>query len=145
MSNSLGLHEVQLASLLCSPLPLGVCSNSCPLLFNRWCYLTISSSVDPFSSFLQSFPASRSFPRSWLFASGGQSIGAKVLEKEMATQPSILAWRTPWTPWKGITMSLSCDWNQGECVDIQKPTTTQMSALKTIVGQLSVESNKNQW
>jgi len=145
MSNSLGPHEVQLASLLCSPLPLGVSSNSCPLLFNRWCYLTISSSVDPFSSFLQSFPASRSFPRSWLFASGGQSIGAKVLEKEMATQPSILAWRTPWTPWKGITMSLSCDWNQGERVDIQKPTTTQMSALKMIVGQLSVESNKNQW
>ena len=83
MSNSLGPHGLQLASLLCSPLPLGVCSNSCPSLFNQWCYFTISFSADPFSSFLQSFPASRSFPRSCLFASGGQSIGAKVLEKEM--------------------------------------------------------------
>ena len=51
----------------------GVCSNLCP--FNRWCHTTISSSVIPFSSHLQSFPASGSFPMSWLFASGGQSIG----------------------------------------------------------------------
>ena len=54
-------------------LPDGVCSNSCPLSW--WCNLTISSSVTRFSC-PQSFPASGSFPVSWLSASGGQSIGA---------------------------------------------------------------------
>ena len=53
-----------------------VCSDSCPL--SLWCYLTISFSVTPFSSCSQSFPASGSFPMSWLFASGGQSIGASA-------------------------------------------------------------------
>ena len=60
--------------LLCPPLCPGVCSNSCPLSW--WCYLTMSSSVAPFSFCLQSFPASGSFPMSWLFPSGGQSTGA---------------------------------------------------------------------
>ena len=55
----------------------GVCSNSCPLSW--WCHPTISSSVVPYSSCPQSFPASGSFPRSWLFASGGQSIGVLTL------------------------------------------------------------------
>ena len=54
----------------------GACSNSCPL--SRWCHPTISSSVTPFSSCLQSFPGSGSFPTSWLFTSGGQSIGASA-------------------------------------------------------------------
>ena len=58
-----------------SPSP-GACSNSCPL--NRWCCLTISSSVAPFSSCLQSFPASGSFPMSGLFTSGDQSIGGSA-------------------------------------------------------------------
>ena len=53
-----------------------VCSNSGPL--SQWCHPTISSSVIPFSSCLQSFPASESFPMSCLFASGGQSIGASA-------------------------------------------------------------------
>ena len=53
---------------------LSVCSNSCPL--SLWCHPTISSSVAPFSSCLQSFPESGSFSMSWLFASSGQSIGA---------------------------------------------------------------------
>ena len=55
-----------------SPTP-GVYSDSCPL--SRWCHPTISSSVVPFSSCLQSFPGSRSFPMSQFFASGGQIIG----------------------------------------------------------------------
>ena len=59
-----------------SPSP-GACSDSCPL--GRWCHPTISSSVVPFSSCPQSFPASGSFPVSQLFASGGQSIGASAL------------------------------------------------------------------
>ena len=54
----------------------GVYSNSCPL--SRWCHPTISSSVVPFSSRLQSFPASGSFQMSQLFASGGQSIGVSA-------------------------------------------------------------------
>ena len=45
---------------------------------SRWCHSTISSFATPFSSCLQSFPASGSFPMSWLFASGGQSIGASA-------------------------------------------------------------------
>ena len=58
-----------------SPTP-GVHSNSCPS--SQWCHPTISSSVVPFSSCPQSFPASGSFPMSQLFASGGQSIGVSA-------------------------------------------------------------------
>ena len=58
-----------------SPSP-GVYRNSCPL--SRWCHPAISSSVFSFSSFPQSFPASRSFPVSQLFAWGGQSIGVSA-------------------------------------------------------------------
>ena len=54
----------------------GVYSNSCPL--SRWCHPTISSSLVPFSSCRQSFPASRSFPMSQFFTSGGQSIGVSA-------------------------------------------------------------------
>ena len=50
--------------------------NSYPL--SQWCYPTISSSVPLFSSCPQSFPVSGTFPMSWLFASGGQSIGASA-------------------------------------------------------------------
>ena len=62
--------------LLCLPLSPGVCSNTCPLCW--WCHPAISSSVIPFSSCPQSFPASGSFPMSQLFISGGQSTGASV-------------------------------------------------------------------
>ena len=76
MSDSLQPHGLQRNSLPCpSPTP-GACSNSCPL--NRWCHPTISSSVVPFSSCLQSFPASGSFQMSRLFASGGQSTGVSA-------------------------------------------------------------------
>ena len=54
----------------------GAYPNSCPL--SRWCHLTISSSVVPFSSCLQSFPASGSFPMSQFFASSGQNIGVSA-------------------------------------------------------------------
>ena len=71
VSDSLWPHGLQHARLpLPSPSPC-VCSNSCPL--SRWCHPTISSSV-PFSTCLQSFPASGSFPISQLFASGGQTV-----------------------------------------------------------------------
>ena len=74
--DSLRTHGLQPTRLPCpSPTP-GVCSNSCPL--SRWCHSTISSSVVPFSSCLQSFPASGSFSMSQFFASGGQRIGASA-------------------------------------------------------------------
>ena len=60
MSNSLWPHGLQHTRLPRPSLSPGVCSNSCPL--SRWCYPTISSSVTPFSSCLQSFPAFGSFP-----------------------------------------------------------------------------------
>ena len=58
-----------------SPTP-GACSQSCPS--SRWCHSTISSSVIPFSSHLQSFPASGSFLMSQSLTSSGQSIGASA-------------------------------------------------------------------
>ena len=73
MFNSLPLHGLKLARLPCSSPNPRACSNSC--LLSQWCHPTISSSVVPFSSCLQSFPASGSFLRSQFFASGGQSIG----------------------------------------------------------------------
>ena len=76
MSNSLQPHGLQNARLPCpSPTPRA-CSNSCPSSW--WCHPTISSSVIPFSSCLQSFPASESFPMSQFFALGGQSIGVSA-------------------------------------------------------------------
>ena len=72
VSDSLRPHGLQHMRPSCpSPTPR-VYSNSCPL--SRWCHPTISSSVVPFSSHLQSFPASGSFQMSQFFASGGQSI-----------------------------------------------------------------------
>ena len=79
VSDSLWPHRLQHTRLPCpSPNP-GACSNSCPS--SRWCHPTISSSVIPVSSCLQSFPStfqSGSFLMNRLFASGGQSVGASV-------------------------------------------------------------------
>ena len=76
MSDSLWSHGLQHARLPCpSPTPRA-CSNSCPSSW--WCCPTISSSILPFSSHLQSFPASGSFPKSPFLASGGQSIGVSA-------------------------------------------------------------------
>jgi len=76
MSGSLWPHGLQDARLPCpSPIPRA-CSNSCPS--SQWCHPIISSSDIPFSSCLQFFPASGSFPRSQFFASDSQSIGASA-------------------------------------------------------------------
>ena len=95
MSDSLQPHGLQHTRLPCpSPTPR-VYSNSCPL--NQWCHPTISSSVIPFSSCLQSFPASGTFQMSQLFASDGQSIGVSALA-------SVLPMNTQdWSPlgWTG--------------------------------------------
>ena len=76
MSSSLWSHGLQHATFSCPSLIPGACSNSCPLSW--WCHPTISSSVIPFSSCLQSFPASGSFPKSPFFISRGQSIGVSA-------------------------------------------------------------------
>ena len=76
MFDSLQPHGLQHAMPLCpSPTP-GAYSNSCPS--NQWCHPTSSSSVVPFSSSLQSFPASGSFLMSQFFASGGQRFGVSA-------------------------------------------------------------------
>ena len=76
MSDSLWPHELQHARPPCPSQTPIVYSNSCPS--SRWCHPTISSSVIPFSSWLQSLPASWSFPTRQHFAWGGQSIGVSV-------------------------------------------------------------------
>ena len=89
-------HGLQLTRPPCpSPTPR-VYSNSCPL--SRWCHLTISSSVVPFSSCLQSFPASGSFLMSQFFTSSGQSIGvsASTSVPPMNTQDQV---PLGWTGW----------------------------------------------
>ena len=88
MSQSLRPHGLQCARLPCPSLSPGVCSNSCPL--NQWSHPTVSSSVTHFSSCPQSFPASGSFPKSWLFRSGGQSIRASASVLPKNTQGQIL-------------------------------------------------------
>ena len=94
MSDSLRPCEPQHARPPCpSPTP-GVYPNPCPSSW--WCHPTISSSVVPFSSCPQSFPASGSFPVSQFFVSGGQSIGVSASVLPMSTQDwSPLGW-TGW-------------------------------------------------
>ena len=76
MSDYLRTNGLQHARLLCPSQGPGAYSNSCPS--SRWCHPTISSSVIPFFSHLQSFPASGSFQMSQFFAAGGQSIGVSA-------------------------------------------------------------------
>ena len=94
VSDSLQPHRLQHARPpYPSPTP-GVYSDSCPL--SQWCHPTTSSSVVPFSSCLQSLPASGSFPMRQFFASGGQSIGASGSVLPMNVQ----AWfPLGWTGW----------------------------------------------
>ena len=84
LSNFLPPHGLQHARLPCSSPSPGACSNLCSL--SQWSHPTISSSVIPFSSCLQSFPASGSFLISQVFTSGGQSIGASASVLPMTIQ-----------------------------------------------------------
>ena len=89
-------HGLQHAQLPCPSSTPGACSNSCPS--GWWCHPTISSSVTPFSSCLQSFPASGSFPRSQFFPSGSQSIGVSALASVLPM--NIQDWfPLAWTDW----------------------------------------------
>ena len=96
MPDSFRPHEPQHARPPCpSPTP-GVHPNPCP--WSRWCHPTIPSSVIPFSSCPQSFPASGSFPMSQLFTSDGQSIG--VSASTSVLQMNSKDWSPlEWTGW----------------------------------------------
>ena len=96
MSNSLQPHGLQHARPPClSPTPR-VCSNSCPLSW--WYHPTISASVVPFSSCLQSFPESGSFLKSQFFTSGGQSNGVSASASVLPTNTQ--DWSPlEWTGW----------------------------------------------
>ena len=96
MSDTSWPHGLQCGRLPCpSPSP-GVCPSSCPS--SQWCHPAISSSVVPFSSCLQFFPASVSFPMNRLFASAAQSIGAPVSASVLPM--NIQSWSPlEWTGW----------------------------------------------
>ena len=113
VSDSLQSHESQHARPPCSSPTSGVYSNSCPS--SRWCHPAIPSCVFPFSSCLQSLPASESFPMSQLFAWGGQSIGVSALA-------SVLPMNTQdWEKWKSKT-TIRCHLSPVRMADIKKST-----------------------
>ena len=95
VSNSLGPHGLQHARLPCPSLSPRACSNSCPL--SCWYHTTISSSVVPFSSCLQFFRASRSFPVSQLFTSGGQIIELQLQHQSFQWIFRVDFFRIDWT------------------------------------------------
>ena len=110
VSSSLWPHGLQHTRLPCPSPTAGTYSNSGPL--RQWCHPTISSSVIPFSSCLQSFPASGSFPMSQFFTSGGQSTGVSA-SASVVIPMNIQDWfPLGWTGWislqsKGLWRVLS--------------------------------------
>ena len=132
VSDSLWHHGLQNTRLPCpSPTP-GACTISSPS--SQWCHPTIASSVVPFSSCLQSFPASGSFPMSQFFASGGQSIGisASASVLPMNIQDWFSLGQTGWISLqsKGLSRVFS-------------NTTVQKYQLFSV--QLSLQSNSHIW
>ena len=109
MSDSLRPHGLQHTRPSCPSPTLGIYSNSCPL--SQWCHPTISSSVIPFSSSLQSFPESESFQMSQFFTSGGQSTWVSALASFLPKNTQ--DWSPlEWTGWislqsKGLSRVLS--------------------------------------
>ena len=95
VSDSFWPHESQHARPPCPSSTPGVYSNSSPL--NRWCHPTISSSVVPYFSCLQSFPASGSFQMTQFFTSGGQSIGSFSFNISPSNEhPGLISFRMDW-------------------------------------------------
>ena len=114
MSDCLPLHGLQHARLPCpSPNP-GACSNSYPLSW--WCHPTMSSSVVPFSSRLQSFPASGFFPMSQFFPLSSQSIGVSASVLPMNIQD----WFS--LGWTGVSLCSRSD-------SQESPPTTQFESI----------------
>ena len=103
--NSLRPHGQQHSRPPCPSPTAGVYPNSCPL--SRWCHPTISSSVIPFSSCPQTFPASGSFPMSQLFVSGGQSTGVSASVSTPVLPMNTQDWSPlEWTGW--ISLQSPC-------------------------------------
>ena len=94
MSDSLQPHGLLYARLPCPSLSPTVCSNF--MFIESWCHPNVSSSVSPFSSCLQSFPASGSFPMSRLFTSGSQSIRASVSVSPSTEYSGLISFRINW-------------------------------------------------
>ena len=107
ISDSLRPQGLQHARPPCPSAAPRVYPNSCPL--SRWCHPTISSSVIPFSSCLQSFPASGSFQMSQFFSLGGQSTGISASASVLPVNTPGLIFRMDWLdlpPVQGTLKSL---------------------------------------
>ena len=130
VSSSLQPHELQHPRLPCPSLSPGACSNSCPS--SQWCHPAISSSVVPFSSCPQSFPALGSFPMSQLFTWGGQSNGASASTSvlPMNIQDSFPLGLTRW-----ISLQSKGHWRVLSNITVQKH--------QFFRAQLSLWSNSN--
>ena len=138
MSDFLWPDGLQHTRLHCpSPSP-EACSNLCAL--NWWCHPTISSSATPFSSCLQSFPASGSFLMSWLFTSGGQSAGASASVLPMNIQGSLLLGLTGWISLqsKGLSRVLSNTTVQKHSFFGTQPSLWPYSHIHTDTGKTTV-------
>ena len=121
VSDSLWPHESQHARLPCpSPTPR-VYPNPCPS--SQWCHPTISSSVVPFSSCLQSFPASGSFQMSQLFTSGDQSI-------RVSASTSVLPMNTQNWPLLGWTCWISLQFKEGTLKSLLQHHSPKASILR---------------
>ena len=94
MSDSLLPGGLQHARLPCASRTPRAYSDSCPS--SQWCHPTISSFVIPFSSCLQSFPASESFSMSQFFPSGGQITGVSVIIIPSKEIPGLISFRMEW-------------------------------------------------
>ena len=127
VSNSLQPHGLQHVRPPCpSPTP-GIYSNSCPLSW--WCHPTISSSVIPFSSHLQSFPASGSFQMNHFFKSDGRSVG--VSASALVLPMNIQDWfPLGWTGWISLQSKglLRVPWRLLDC-----PPTPQFKSISSLV------------
>ena len=100
ISDSLRPHGLQHARPPCPSPSLRVCPSLC--LLHQWYYPAISSSDDLFSFYPQSFPASGTFPMSWLFASGGQSTGASASASVLPMKIQLISFRIDWFDLLGV-------------------------------------------
>ena len=132
MSDCLQPHELQHARPPCPSSTPRVHSDSCPS--SQWCHPAISSSVIPFSSCLQSFPASGSFPVSQLFASGGQSTG-------VLASASVLPMNTQdWSPFE------STGWMSLQSKGLSRVfSNLTVQKHQFFCAQLSSQSNSHTW
>ena len=138
VSNSLQSHRLQHARLPCpSPTP-GACPNSCPS--SRWCHPSISSSVVPFSSCLQCFPASESFPMSQLFALGGQSTGASSVQFSCSVVSDSA---TPWIAAHQASKINVLNSNTSKKIKIENQ--DQSKRTETIIHFILLGSINRQW